>query len=269
MFHVKFVGNGEGVADVGVDIAAAFTISDESWQSWLDEQLAIKSEAVEGGYRLVVMDPLMMMAGDVEENRAQEMTTKIFRPLKELARKWDVAIQMIHHMKKGDPKAPQRGGQMLLGSVANHAWAEDSLYFKLGRGGDILCEQESKNAPVPGFRITGIRNRRWTPQIIVNRDEGMNDPGSDTDAGELPRENRGSPNARSTKSDGGRKTKGNSNGREKPSKILDALKELGTASATELAEHANVSRQSVYGVMTRAEKSGKVNKIGAKWILVN
>lgn len=257
------MGNGSGGGGDGCDIDAyigqTFIISDESWQSWLDEMLGNKAEQVEGGYRLVVMDPLMMMAGDVEENRAQEMTTKIFRPLKELARKWDVAIQMIHHMKKGDPKAgPQRGGQMLLGSVANHAWAEDSLYFKLGRGGDIICEQESKNAPVPGFKISGIRNRRWTPQITVNRDNGMNDAGSDRDEGESPsgKRDRMIDHRRS----GGKKA-------ARPNKTIEALITLGPGQHTvkDIATIAGVSIQSVYNALSR--HTDKVDKIGTKYQL--
>lgn len=258
------VGLGEGNwCDIDAYIGNTFTISDESWQSWLDEQLMLKSEAVEGGYRLIVMDPLMMMAGDVEENRAQEMTTKIFRPLKELARKWNVAIQMIHHMKKSDPKAgPQRGGQMLLGSVANHAWAEDSMYFKLGRGGDIICEQESKNAPVPGFRMTGIRNRRWNPIIVVNSDDTEREP----DGAEGPirsTDRQRSNDDRSARTGGARKGSG------RPSKVVEALRALGPGdhAVTEIAEKAGVARQSVYSAMARAEQQGIVTKRGSKYEL--
>jgi len=176
------VSVGDGL-DIDAYIGQSFTISDESWQSWLDEVLADKASG--DGYRLLVLDPLMMMAGDVEENRAQEMTTKIFAPLKQLARKHGVAIQLIHHLKKTDPKASyQRGGQLLLGSVANHAWAEDSMYFRLGRGGTIVCEQESKNAPVPGFTIAGINGRRyrsWAPQVTIRPDDASDGGGSHTD----------------------------------------------------------------------------------------
>lgn len=254
------VVNGDG-CDIDAYIGNTFTISDESWQSWLDEQLAIKAEKVEGGYRLIVMDPLMMMAGEVEENRAQEMTTKIFRPLKELARKWNVAIQMIHHMKKSDPKAgPQRGGQMLLGSVANHAWAEDSLYFRLGRGGDIICEQESKNAPVPGFRMTGIRNRRWDPIIVVNSDDAEREPDGAEGFIRSDPEKRGNDDRSS-------RSRGKRTGR--PSKVVEGLRSLGegTWGVSEIANAAGVARQSVYSALARAEQQGTVKKVGSKYEL--
>lgn len=247
---------GDGV-DIDAYIGQTVTLSDPSWQAWLDDTLAWKAGQVEGGYKLLVLDPLMMMAGEVEENRAQEMTTKIFRPLKDLARKWHVAIQMIHHMKKTDPKAgPQRGGQMLLGSVANHAWAEDSLYFKLARGGDVVCEQESKNAPVPGFRMTGIRNRRWDPVIVVNRDNAESEP----DGAEGP--------IRSTPGNDRKRSSSAKPARE--SKAVTALRSLGPGAhaVREVADAGNISIQSVYAAMGRAIKSGAVKKVGTQFLWV-
>lgn len=169
-----------GFPDVDCYISQSVVLSDESWQAWLDETLENKH------YHLLVLDPLMMLAGDVEENRAQEMTTKIFRPLKELARKHNTAIQLVHHMRKegngGSSRGKfaggsQRGGQMLLGSVANHAWAEDSLYFRHDKGG-IFCEQESKSAQVNGFRISNIRNKSWDPQVTPVSGEEEDEYGS-------------------------------------------------------------------------------------------
>lgn len=142
-------------------IGNTFIISDPGWQSWLDEQVEEKQ------YKLIIMDPFMMMAGEIDENRSQEMTNRIFRPLKELARKHNVAITIVHHLKKGDPRAAQRGGQRMLGSVANHAWAEDSLYLSRIRGGDLGVEQESKSSPLPGFKVSRLRNNQWTPEVHV------------------------------------------------------------------------------------------------------
>jgi hypothetical protein len=249
----------EGFPDIDAYIGQTLTISDETWQAWLDETLENKARGDSGGYKLLVMDPLMMMAGDVEENRAQEMTTKIFRPLKEIARKHGCSIQMVHHMRKGDPKAgPQRGGQMLLGSVANHAWAEDSLYFKLGRGGDVICEQESKSAPVPGFRLTGIRNRRWTPQITVNANDNEREP----DGADGPvRKARGQSSPDQSGADkrpGPRATGG---------KALKALLMLGKEPqfAKQIAETAGCSVPSVYNSMANSITHGFVIKVGTQF----
>lgn len=251
----------EGYPDIDAYIGQTVTISDEGWQAWLDETLENKAKEVEGGYRLLVMDPLMMMAGDVEENRAQEMTTKIFRPLKELARKHNCAIQMIHHMRKGDPKAgPQRGGQMLLGSVANHAWAEDSLYFKLGRGGDIICEQESKSAPVPGFRLTGIRNRRWTPQVTVNANDNEREP----DGADGPVRKSSDRSARDASGAGNDKRPGP---RATGGKNLKALLSLGKEPqlVKAIAAAASSSVPAVYNSMSTCLEHGFVIKVGTMY----
>lgn len=148
--------------DVMAYIGEGFTVSDPGWQAWLDDQL---TKGLDGEpYRMVVMDPLMMIAGDVDEHRAQEMTEKVFKPLKQLSRKHQVAICMIHHMRKGDPKNEVRGGQKMLGSVANHAWTEDALYLT-AKGREILVEHESKHAPSGVFRVGRIRNREWVPAV--------------------------------------------------------------------------------------------------------
>jgi RecA-family ATPase len=244
----------QGYIDCDAYVGQGFVMSSEGWQAWLDETLAAK----EGGYRLLVLDPLMMMAGDVEENRAQEMTTKIFKPLKELARKHEVAVQWVHHMRKGDPKSPQRGGQMLLGSVANHAWAEDSMYLKYGRGGNVLVEQESKNAPVPGFTISRIRNRQWTPEIKVNKDEDIYEPeGVEGRPQRRKAEPKVHPLGASPRADSSHSN----------SRVLKALHELGEGpqSVRSIADSSGVSITSVYATAKRAMGKGYMIKVGTQF----
>jgi hypothetical protein len=114
----------------------------------------------------------MMMAGEVDENRAQEMTTKIYRPLKQLAEKHQITIIVVNHMRKGrENDTASRGGQKMLGSVANHAWSECSLYFTHGKLGTMLVEVESKFAQSMRFEINGLRKRTpegaltWRPEV--------------------------------------------------------------------------------------------------------
>lgn len=145
-------------APIDAYVREGFLLSDPSWQGWLDEMIETKQ------YTMVVLDPLMMMAGDIDENRAQEMTTKIYRPLKQLAEKHKVAICLVHHMRKFNNDGGVRGGQLMLGSVANHAWSEDSLYVRLSRG-ELIVERESKNTTSGGFKIVHIRNKKWEPVV--------------------------------------------------------------------------------------------------------
>lgn len=152
--------------DVMAYIQNGFVVSDPGWQEWLDDTL---SRGMDGTpYRLVIVDTLMMVAGDIDTDRAQEVTTKIFRPLKLLMRKHGCALMLVHHMRKSsDPKSQMRGGQRMLGSVANHAWAEDSLYFMRGSEmtGFVTVKFESKSGPEGIYRMTNIRNKMWEPQI--------------------------------------------------------------------------------------------------------
>lgn len=159
------------IPKINAVVDGGVVLSDGGWQSYLDEKL---EQGYEGEpYALLLMDPLMMLAGEVDENRSQEMTQKIFRPLKQLARKHKVAIQIVHHMRKADPNKPVRGGQAMLGSVANHAWAEDSLYIRHIRGGDLLIERESKHTMGGTFKVTRLRNKQWTPMVTDDRLDGQ------------------------------------------------------------------------------------------------
>lgn len=253
--HIVWVPGPEvqGFPDIDAYIGQGFSISDNTWQAWLDDVLSKKE------YRLMVMDPLMMMAGDVEENKAQAMTDKVFRPLKLLARKYNVAIQVVHHMKKGDPRTPQRGGQLLLGSVANHAWSEDSMYFRLGRGGNVICEQESKSAPVPGFTISHIRNKKWEPVVSANRlelDENDVRDGHEGDALSEPYGTDGPAQRRTGSSPSSRAPR--------DGKVVLALKELGAGGHTPqvLREATGLTQNGVWRQLQRGIEQGRVRKVG-------
>jgi predicted transcriptional regulator len=244
----------KGYPPVAGYIGQSFTVSDSAWQVWLDEMLAKGyqgKEAQDEPFRLLVLDPLMMMAGDIEENRAQQMTEFIFKPLKVLARKHRIAIQIVHHLKKTDPRsAAQRGGQLLLGSVANHAWAEDSMYFKHGRGGVMICEQESKHAQVPGFVVSHIQNKQWEPIVTVAPPEPESKEGPVRRVREP--EKREQPAYQHTR----------------PNKVLMALAEqTSPATLTQLATLAQVSVNGAFKVLQRAQANGYVTKMGRQYTL--
>ena len=251
-----------GLPPIAGYIGNTFTISDPTWQVWLDETLEAGFEG--NKYRLILMDPLMMMAGEVEENRAQQMTQHIFKPLKQLARKHEVAIQVVHHMKKGDPRQPQRGGQLLLGSVANHAWAEDSMYFRIGKHGVIVCEQESKQAPVPGFTISHIRNKKWEPVVTVSPQDGDDDNNGRLDDSEGPVRK-----ARDASSPArGRSRRPSTKTHTRPNRVLTALSDLGKPSTgAEVAKKAGVGNSGAYKGLQRAVESGHVTKMGQLYTL--
>jgi hypothetical protein len=247
---------------VNAVIREGVVISDPGWQAWLDDQLVKGKVDAETGerrsYAMVLIDPLMMVAGEVEENRSQQMTTKIFKPLKTLAEKHEVAIVVIHHMRKGDANG-QRGGQMMLGSIANHAWAEDSLYISTGRGGVTVVERESKHTASGSFKIKGLKNRQWTPQVT----DASIDFESDDETPPRASTNGHKRRAHAARSNGHAQTA------DRPNKTRDALKALGRpATAKELKDLTKLSYQGVEQSLKRGKEAGTVEWREGFWVWV-
>lgn len=230
--------------DINAYVQNGVTLSDEAWQMWLDETL---EEGMDGEpYRLMTIDTLMMTAGMVDENRSQEMTTKIFRPLKLLARKHNTAIQVVHHLGKSQDR--QRMGQRMLGSVANHAWGEDSIYLLRSGKDKVKMEFESKVAPGATYAIGNLENTRWEPKIT---------PWSKTD--EPKQENNRQPRERRTQSKGA--------ATRNPS--LQALEQMsgGVHTTKMVQERAGLNYQQAYRQLTRAADAGMVTKTENGWVL--
>jgi hypothetical protein len=143
-------------------------------------------------------------------------------------------------MRKADPKSQQRGGQLMLGSVANHAWAEDSLYLRLTRG-EIFVERESKHTTSGTFRIGNVRNKAWQP-IVKDLHTGMEE--NEAEGGEV----------RTAKTKGRKKDATN--------KSLEALKGLGPGKhkTMDIADRANLTRSSAWNQLTRMEEKGYVKR---------
>jgi hypothetical protein len=194
----------------------------------------------------MLIDTLMMTAGEVDENRAQEMTTKIFRPLKTLARKHNVGLIVVHHLNKSDKV---RMGQRMLGSVANHAWAEDSLYLTHGgKRGTVKMEFESKVAPGEIYKLDNLDNDRWDPLITPWRKE-------DANANSTPAERNG---GRRSGSDSGSSARA-----PRMSIAGEALARLGGVQATaQIAAEAGLTYQQAYRQLSRDKF---VTKQGSNW----
>jgi hypothetical protein len=234
--------------DVNAYIQQGVTISDDAWQMWLDETLEAGMQTDSGTetYRLMIIDTLMMTAGEVDENRAQEMTTKIFRPLKVLARKHNVSLIVIHHLSKSDKS---RMGQRMLGSVANHAWGEDSVYLTHAGGkGNVKMEFESKVAPSAIYKIGNLDNERWEPQISNWRkdDENQNAAPAGRGAGN------GDRGARKSQGNASRKRQGSDGDDGKLSVAGEGLAQLGGLQTTKaIAAASDLTYQQAYRQLSR------------------
>jgi len=94
--------------------------------------------------RLLVLDPFVRIAR-VDENSAQEVSA-VLGSLRALQRQHDLAVLLVHHMRKSPSPHP---GQQLRGSSDFAAWSDSALYLvRQGAGGFLLCG-EHRGAPAP------------------------------------------------------------------------------------------------------------------------
>lgn len=230
----------EDVADPDVDgvIGSGLTLSDEGWLEWLDECMGDRE------YRLVLMDPLGLIMGDVED-RLIPVNNKVLRPLRQLASKHGCGVLLVHHEKKGSNQEGERGGQRMLGSAAYHAWADDAMYLRRSRDGSVAVEQESKHANLKGFRLSGVDAIDWTPiveqEVAQRRERSLESP---------PIENRPSTN--------GHRPRSEATHRER---LLAALDRLGPGEWTtaQIAEEADVPTPQASSRLAAMMERGEVN----------
>jgi hypothetical protein len=82
--------------------------------------------------RLLILDPFVRLHR-IDENASGEVAP-LLAYLRELQRRHDLAVVVVHHAKKGAGNV--RAGQALRGSSEFHAWGDSNLYLR--RNGDAL-----------------------------------------------------------------------------------------------------------------------------------
>ncbi|HEX8757112.1 MAG TPA: AAA family ATPase [Steroidobacteraceae bacterium] len=90
--------------------------------------------------RLLILDPFVRLHR-IDENASGEVAP-LLAYLRELQRRHDVAVLVVHHAKKGGGGV--RAGQALRGSSEFHAWGDSNLYLR--RDGDDLSLSASCRA---------------------------------------------------------------------------------------------------------------------------
>src|SRR6185295_12783435 len=83
--------------------------------------------------RLLILDPFVRLHR-IDENNSGEVAP-LLAYLRELQRRYRVAVVLVHHARKGGAK--MRAGQALRGSSEFHAWGDSNLYLR--RHGDQLA----------------------------------------------------------------------------------------------------------------------------------
>jgi len=94
--------------------------------------------------RLLILDPLVRLH-QADENSAADMST-LLGELRALQRHYELALVLVHHLRKNAPRAPD--GQALRGSGDLHAWGDSNLYLRR-RETSLRLTVEHRCAPSP------------------------------------------------------------------------------------------------------------------------
>lgn len=97
---------------------------------------------------LVILDPLYLMLGKLDDNSAQELRETLAWFL-QLKNEYRFSLIILHHWNKGGASA--RGGQRMLGSTTFHAWVESAMYTSIRdpETNEITIEREFRSFVKP------------------------------------------------------------------------------------------------------------------------
>ena len=120
--------------------------------------------------RLLVLDPFVRLHR-IDENASGDVAP-LLAYLRELQRRYDVAIIVVHHAKKGAGRI--RGGQALRGSSEFHAWGDSNLYLRRNgdphEGGDLTLTVEHRAAAsIPTLTLELTQRVNALPLEVVQR----------------------------------------------------------------------------------------------------
>ena len=117
--------------------------------------------------RLLILDPFVRLHR-IDENASGEVAP-LLAYLRELQRRHDVAVLVVHHAKKGGGGV--RASQALRGSSEFHAWGDSNLYLR--RDGDDLSLSVEHRAAASMTPITIELAQRGTAlalEVVDRRD---------------------------------------------------------------------------------------------------
>lgn len=120
--------------------------------------------------RLLVLDPFVRLVRAIDENSAAEVSA-ILGALREIQRSFDVAVLLVHHMRKA-PSAHL--GQQLRGSGDFSAWSDSAIYITRS-GDDRLLTIEHRAAPAPHPVLIRL-DQTPAPHLVVVDDPRSLEP---------------------------------------------------------------------------------------------
>jgi hypothetical protein len=93
---------------------------------------------------LLVLDPFIRLHR-IDENASKDVAP-LLGYLRELQRRYAVAVLLVHHVRKGSAK--ERPGQALRGSSDLHGWGDSNLYLRRNSR-HLVLSVEQRAAPSP------------------------------------------------------------------------------------------------------------------------
>lgn len=131
---------------------------------------------------LVILDPLVVMLGSVDEYRASDVSG-LLQTIKFWREEFGSSIAVVHHWNKGKTEDGERGGQHMYGSFAFHAWLESALHVApvvedtSERFDTVTIEREFKAAPSGRslrvrFNIDTVNSYTYEPIIEGTKESG-------------------------------------------------------------------------------------------------
>jgi hypothetical protein len=125
--------------------------------------------------RLLILDPFVRLHR-IDENASGEVAP-LLAYLRELQRRHDVAVLVVHHAKKGGGGV--RAGQALRGSSEFHAWGDSNLYLRRD-GDDLSLSVEHRAAPsmTPITIELAQRGTTLALEVVDRRDPATPPPSS-------------------------------------------------------------------------------------------
>ena len=120
--------------------------------------------------RLLILDPLVRLHS-VDENAAGEVAP-ILGFLRELQRRFETAVLLVHHARKSGGTRP---GQALRGSSELHAWGDSNLYLRR-RDKKIVMTVEHRDARDLNDVELELADDGHGPALRIRREPGPEDP---------------------------------------------------------------------------------------------
>lgn len=121
-----------------------------------DERQRLANTIADLRILLLILDPFCRLHRGIDENQSSEVAPMLAF-LRELQRRYRVAVALTHHSRKGAGK--QRGGQALRGTSEFHAWVDSAWYLKRIDDERLALAVEHRSAP----SMSGVR-------LLVRRD---------------------------------------------------------------------------------------------------